>query len=128
MFKNDAKVVLYKYCFCSDYWEKYEVQVSKGLHGERILFAGAVNGNKIYLLTNKSEIIMFELVNETNKCNLKIIKNLIKNYDEDAAGATIFIEDEFHYISISTGHLIYYYLKLQNQCHKHMSLLSYHNY
>ena len=63
MFKNDAKVVLYKYCFCSDYWEKYEVQVSKGLHGERILFAGAVNGNKIYLLTNKSEIIMFELVN-----------------------------------------------------------------
>ena len=98
MFKNDAKVMLYKYCFCSDYWEKYEAQVSKGLHDGRILFAGAVNGNKIYSLTNKSEIIMFELINETNKCNLKIIQNVIENYDEDVAGATIFIQDEFHYI------------------------------
>ena len=98
IFKKDSKVVIYKYCFDSDYWERYAVQASKGLYDERKLLPGAINGNKIYSLTNKAEIVMFELINKTNKCSFKIIKNVNENYDEYAAGAAIFIEDEFHYI------------------------------
>ena len=64
--RKDSKVVMYKYCFGSDYWQKYEVEVPKRLYDQRILLPGAINRNKIYSLTNKSEIVMFELINETN--------------------------------------------------------------
>ena len=99
--RKDSKVVMYKYCFGSDYWQKYEVEVPKRLYDQRILLPGAINRNKIYSLTNKSEIVMFELINEANKCNIKIIENVNENLEMCTPGAAILIKDTFRGIPIN---------------------------
>ena len=97
--------LIYKYLFASNSWRKYELQPPKKLNQPNLVLDGAINGDTIYSYTNKHQIAIIKLINETNKYKLQIIKKVDKNQQLEPWGTAIIIADELHYIN--NGHLKY---------------------
>lgn len=96
---NKTEYVIYKYLFSKNSWKKYEIQTTKTWNGSRLIYPGAINENKIYSYTDKHEIIMLQLIDNTNKYTFNIIKNIKEIDGLHPYGTSIFVNDDFHYIA-----------------------------
>ena len=84
---------IYKYSFSKDTWMEYTLKMKN--HG--VIISGVAHKSKIYLCTNKSKIVIMELINGTNK--YEEIKNLKKPPGTHKWGAPVIVDDDFHYIA-----------------------------
>ena len=93
---DSQKDVIYKYLFSQNLWQKYTIERPSCAY--RIQSAGVVTKNKIYSYSDNKELIRFELINRVKKCNMEILdSNCIYEFNDN--GASVMIEDEFHFIA-----------------------------
>ena len=95
---NKNQYIIYKYLFYNNSWKEYNIEPPKQFNKQRRIYPKAINKGYIYANTQKHEIAMITLIEETNKYKIKIIRKMHKT-KEYAYGKSIIIEDEYHYIS-----------------------------
>ena len=92
--------VILVYKFSNNSWKKYKIQPTIDTK-PRIVYPAAINGNKIYLISDMEELIMLELIKHTNQCTTQSIKNAklgLLEIGTTSYSSTI-IQDVFYYVS-----------------------------
>ena len=72
---NPKKVdIIFIYLFSKNTWRQYKIQQTTSTK-LRIVYPAAINRNKIYLISDLEELVILELIKDTNQCTIQFIKN-----------------------------------------------------
>ena len=75
---NKNQYIIYKYLFYNNSWKKYDIEPPKQFDKQRGIYPIAINKGYIYANTQKHEIAMITLIEETNKYRINIIRKCMK--------------------------------------------------
>ena len=100
---------LWKYSFLRNKWERYTIQLTMEQSFDftpliiPLLNPVGINsdGNKMYFCSDSNEVVILQLMSDTNVCKLKVIKDLEVKCGISSAclfGSGVMVGDEFHII------------------------------